>query len=779
MADLVYKVSVDTAQAQKSLDNLNKSIGGLRSALAGLAIGAFITNTYRSAQAAKDLSDQTGLAVQSIIGLRKAFQESGSSAEAADNALLKLAKNIGDAKTGNDELAIAFQNLGVNVYDATATIDEQALKVVEGLGRIKDQSVQTSTAVQLLGKNGAAAFSQIGASARGYVAGSLEAANATIEADAAAEKFQQAVTNIQTELLKVLVPLNKFIADLKLSGENIKDFVERAAAIGGLILTFTALGKIIQGLRFAFGLLSGSMAAIVTVGKGIGRTAEIIYYYFQRLFGLIVKKPKTTIFEGFTTQFPILAKQLAQLTGALGIFGGVLAGAFSLFDPAPVLNGFKKLGEYLGIVKTEQEKLADAEKKAAADKAEADKKQADIDAANLATLKQKIEAIKEIGNAYAKANEQVLLNLDNELKYIKMSDRKAEVEKAVDSVRENQRETVKKLQKELEKLPEGEKQRRAALEETIAAVNRDTEATVKGVRQKIEALQQERDAIEARNRAIELREQVRQDTTNLKAMQDEIDMLYMTNDQREEYRRKLEAEKNLKERLAAIDLEQERLGKNVTASQIADFEARKKAATDYYNAVLEKNKELQAAQEDEARKIKVWGEETKKALEDSISPSSQVKTFWDGLSGQIDNFTKTGKFKVKEFLAGIIQDFIAAKLKLAALDFLKSIGLGGGGGLLGGAIIPGFLAGGGNAEQGKPYVVGEKGPELFVPPTAGRVVPNHALSSGAVSAPVTNNYITNNISALDAKSVAELFAQNRKTLLGTVKLAEKELPYMA
>ena len=41
---------------------------------------------------------------------------------------------------------------------------------------------------------------------------------------------------------------------------------------------------------------------------------------------------------------------------------------------------------------------------------------------------------------------------------------------------------------------------------------------------------------------------------------------------------------------------------------------------------------------------------------------------------------------------------------------------------------------------------------------------------------ITNNYITNNINAVDSKSVAKLFADNRMTLLGNVRQAEKELP---
>lgn len=44
-----------------------------------------------------------------------------------------------------------------------------------------------------------------------------------------------------------------------------------------------------------------------------------------------------------------------------------------------------------------------------------------------------------------------------------------------------------------------------------------------------------------------------------------------------------------------------------------------------------------------------------------------------------------------------------------------------------GAGLGGLLAEGGPAYGGKPYVVGEKGPELFVPRQSGFVVPNHAL----------------------------------------------------
>jgi hypothetical protein len=82
--------------------------------------------------------------------------------------------------------------------------------------------------------------------------------------------------------------------------------------------------------------------------------------------------------------------------------------------------------------------------------------------------------------------------------------------------------------------------------------------------------------------------------------------------------------------------------------------------------------------------------------------------------------------------------------------------------------LPGFASGGFTGGR-RPILVGEAGPEIFVPQSAGNIMPNSALGG--------NTQVTYNISAVDAKSVAQLFAENRKTLLGTIRQAEKELPF--
>lgn len=199
-----------------------------------------------------------------------------------------------------------------------------------------------------------------------------------------------------------------------------------------------------------------------------------------------------------------------------------------------------------------------------------------------------------------------------------------------------------------------------------------------------------------------------------------------------------------------------------------------------------------------------WNEAFKSYMDSSTNAAKRAGDIFtsvtSNMNSAIDNFTKTGKFSFKDFAKSVIQDILAIQLKASAakifggggggtsiFSMLGNLFTGGGGFGTGSAFgnldLGGFFANGGTPPVNKPSLVGERGPELFVPRTTGSIVPNEAmtkgLATGAVNAPVTNNYITNNISALDAKSVAQLFAENRKTLLGTVEMARRETPYGA
>ena len=83
-------------------------------------------------------------------------------------------------------------------------------------------------------------------------------------------------------------------------------------------------------------------------------------------------------------------------------------------------------------------------------------------------------------------------------------------------------------------------------------------------------------------------------------------------------------------------------------------------------------------------------------------------------------------------------------------------------GLLGGTKVGNFLgfANGGRPPVGKPSIVGERGPEIFVPRSAGTIIPNNQI--GGAGGGIVNN-INVNVSAEGMQSDAN---ENRGKELG-------------
>ena len=176
-----------------------------------------------------------------------------------------------------------------------------------------------------------------------------------------------------------------------------------------------------------------------------------------------------------------------------------------------------------------------------------------------------------------------------------------------------------------------------------------------------------------------------------------------------------------------------------------------------------------------------WTTTFNKVFEDATTPARMAEkamgSLLNSMDTAIDKFVTTGKLNFRDLATSIIQDLLKIQLKAAAMNFLKASG--GMGGIMGGiASLFGF-ADGGEPPVGKVSLVGERGPELFVPKSAGTILSNNQIQGmlGGGGGTTNNQYITNNISSIDAKSVAQLFYENRQTLFGTVEMAKKELPF--
>ena len=79
-----------------------------------------------------------------------------------------------------------------------------------------------------------------------------------------------------------------------------------------------------------------------------------------------------------------------------------------------------------------------------------------------------------------------------------------------------------------------------------------------------------------------------------------------------------------------------------------------------------------------------------------------------------------------------------------------------------------FRAGGGSVNKGQPYMVGEKGAEMFVPSGSGKIIPNNQLGGGQ---PVNVNF---NISTVDASGFNELLVNSRGVIVNMINSAVNE-----
>lgn len=151
--------------------------------------------------------------------------------------------------------------------------------------------------------------------------------------------------------------------------------------------------------------------------------------------------------------------------------------------------------------------------------------------------------------------------------------------------------------------------------------------------------------------------------------------------------------------------------------------------------------------------------------------------FASNMSSAIDNFVENGKFSFKDFATSIIKDLLKIEMKMQAMQLFR-MGLSFFG-LTGSGVTAGAKASGGIVGSGLPYMVGEQGPELFVPNSAGTIIPNNRLSETLTSGGQTINYngpFIQNMSAIDTQSGVQFLAKNKMTIWSMNQSASRSLP---
>lgn len=742
--------SLDTLE--KKLTGISAKFTGLKTKLAAVGFAAFGRSALTMADDLNDLSNATGIAIGRLIEYKDALVAAGGQADAMSAGIVKFTQSIDEAAQGSLKAQNAFAEIGITLNDLKTLSEEDLLaKALTGFDKITDKSREAAIKMDIFGKSFKTVDPRQMSDALKEAAGTGDKyAQSIKQAAELNDKMAKALTDLKIAFLQVTAPIVEMINKITDGGKNIETLVTIIKVLGSVLLAVFGGGIAMAVVRF-FGMFARGISAI---GPAIAQVGKLLSG-----FGSSATAGAVTAAKAFAPTSSLMTALRGVLTMA-GTVAGALAGVFG---------------------------LGGGEKPAAEGGDTASKKEADVNREVTDALAKKRMEIENITKAFKEQNNQLIDNINVEKMLVGKSQEETEIIKAQEEVYKRGADEIEKLRNAKAQLSKDESGLIPIYDAQIQKIQETTAATVIQVKTSLEGLhgikllEQDRlnnlqritDALEKQKKLDESLLQIRQ-STQAQLGEAAFDKAQMSRNplekqfaQIQENARKaaLEAGRAFSEQFSMEDMGAEDAKK--LADGLALIAQRYKDIADAQSANLEMSRSWEQG----------WADAFNSYMDNATNAAQRAGEVFGSITGNmnsaIDKFVETGKFKFGDFARSIIQDLLKIELKAQATALFKSAA-GGLGGLLGGiGSIFGF-ANGGEPPVNKPSIVGEKGPELFVPKTAGTVIPNGALGGGQQV--VNNNYVYN-VSAIDAKSVATFFAENRKTMLGTIQMAQKELPY--
>lgn len=238
--------------------------------------------------------------------------------------------------------------------------------------------------------------------------------------------------------------------------------------------------------------------------------------------------------------------------------------------------------------------------------------------------------------------------------------------------------------------------------------------------------------------------------------------------------------------LRYYDLQQQILQKKkdglATEQQIYDF------AIASMNNIEAEEANTRAQNTMQAGWNKAYHNMVERAQDSAALGAEAFSTMYDGMSSALDRFVETGKLSFGSLVGDMIKNLLRLQLQAqmsGLFGMLGNVGLtssstdfANGGGIVGWAKGLFGYADGGEPPVGVPSLVGERGAELFVPRTAGTIIPNNQLSSMMGSQPQTvyNGTVIQNMSAIDTQSGVQFLAKNKNAIFAANQSAQRGLP---
>lgn len=294
-------------------------------ALAGLT--AIAKRTIDAADNLNDLSQRTGVAVESLSRFGNAAADSGSSVDEVAKAMSRLAKGVVDPASSASQ---ALNRIGISAVDTNGkvkSLDEIMLSISDVFAKLPDGAQKAALAQELFGKSGVNLIPLLN---QGREALSQYSATIDTELAQASDKFNDTLNAIGIALAG---PFSEAVTALLPAITSI------AEALVGLIQGFSNLPEPLQTAILAFGglatvlvALAPALASIITIGSAIAG----LFAAGGALAGA------GTILAGLATAFIVLVTGPAGIV-ALFVAAGVAVYAFR----DKIADAFRAIGSVL------------------------------------------------------------------------------------------------------------------------------------------------------------------------------------------------------------------------------------------------------------------------------------------------------------------------------------------------------------------------------------------------------------------------------------------------
>ena len=277
---------------------LTSSLGGLVPAIGLAGLGALGKRSIDAADNLNDLSQRTGVGVETLDKFGKAANDSGSSLEEVAKSMGKLAKGIVDPASKTNE---ALKSIGVSSTDAQGRIrgvDAIMLDLADKFSKMPDGVEKTALAMEIFGKSGANIIPMLNegkAALNGY------SATISKELAEAADKFNDSINKVTvsisgpfnqaiTALLPTITKLAEGIAAAAVGFSKLPEPVQTIiGAVAGLAAAFVVLAPAINAIIGIFTVLGGLFAGggvFATIAGSLGALGPVVAAIGSALSGL-------------------------------------------------------------------------------------------------------------------------------------------------------------------------------------------------------------------------------------------------------------------------------------------------------------------------------------------------------------------------------------------------------------------------------------------------------------------------------------------------------------